>query len=477
MKKKKLIVAGIAVVLVAFVGFNIFNARQTEDESGIPRNATPVHWAYPVTQTIVSRVNARGNVELRDRSIAFPNTQAQILEVHVNVGDVVNEGDLLITYDASVLDDMHDRLEEARLALLSAELGLAATRIAPSDAEILAAETNIEQARTSIINVESQLEQMDLQISQLESSIQTAEDNRENTEWLFENGVVARMELDAANDAVRRLEDQLAVAVSQREAAENGLPTAREAERLAIAQLEAVQNRNTRPEALNQAQIQQISIERAQLSIAQIERTIEDFQHEERATVSGTILNIFVTEGEFSISGRPLLEIADVSNENMVIIVHVPENEMSGILEGQEVEISGGAIGTHRYAGYIELIHPLAAPRQMGTTVETVVTVEIALAETSRLRAGNTVDADIITSVSENTLVVPLMSTVSAGGGETFVYIVNDDAILERRDVTLGEFSAMHIEAIGISENYRVVNNPTSAMFDGMQVRPVQPIS
>jgi multidrug efflux pump subunit AcrA (membrane-fusion protein) len=112
----------------------------------------------------------------------------------------------------------------------------------------------------------------------------------------------------------------------------------------------------------------------------------------------------------------------------------------------------------------------------MGTSVETVVTVEIAIAETSRLRAGNTVDADIVTNISEDTLVVPLMSTISAGGGETYVYIVTDDFTLERRDITLGEFSAMYIEAIGITETCRVVNNPTPAMREGMNIRPVPPL-
>jgi hypothetical protein len=113
----------------------------------------------------------------------------------------------------------------------------------------------------------------------------------------------------------------------------------------------------------------------------------------------------------------------------------------------------------------------------MGNTVETVVTVEIAISETSRLRAGNTVDADIVTNINEDTLVVPLMSTVSAGAGEVFVYVVTNESTLERRDITLGEFSAMYIEALGIRETDRVVSNPTPAMHDGMVVRPIQPIN
>jgi multidrug efflux pump subunit AcrA (membrane-fusion protein) len=461
--KKLIIFIAIIAIIGGLIAINIFAAGRAQDESGIARNATPVHWELPSSQTIESRVSARGSVQLRDKTIVFPETQAQIISVHVNVGDVVDIGDALITYDETILQTMNDQLAEARLALRSAELGLAATRIAATGTELLAAETQIEQSRTNVASIEAQLYQIDLQLSQ-------AQDTHQNTQWLFDNGVVARIELENAADAVRRLQ-------SQRDAAAVGLPAAKEAVRLAEAQRDALVNRSSQPQTVNQAQLQQVSIERALLAISQIERNIEDFVHEELATVAGTILNIFVEEGEFSMTGRPLLEIADVSEKNLVVIVHVPENDSGGIALGQEVEIRSGAIGNHRYAGVVELIHPLALPRQMGNTVETVVTVEIAVHGTSRLRAGNTVDADILTKISEDTLVVPLMSTVGSGGGEAFVWLITDDFTLQRRTIELGEFSAMYIEAIGITAYDRVVKNPTAAFSEGMQVRPIPSIA
>ena len=472
-KKKFIIVLAVVIIAGGFIAFNMFNANRLEAADGIARNAPPVHWAYPSVQTIVSEVSARGAVELRDRTIVFPETQAQIIEVHVSVGDVVRVGDLLVTYDDSILDTLHDQLAEANLALRSAELGLAAARIAPTASELLAAENQIEQARANIANIEAQIEQIDLQISQLQDNIQTARNTQSDVQTLFNNGVATRIELDNAADAVRRLEDQLAITQSQRDATALGLPLARESERLAVSQHNTVRTRNAQPQAVNQAQIQQVSIERAQLQIAMIERNIAEFEQQERAAVDGTILNVFVEEGEFSATGRPLMEIADISSQNLVIVVHVPENDAGGIAMGQEVEISGGALGNHTYDGYIELIHPLAAPRQIGNTVETVVTVEIAARGTSLLRAGYTVDADIVTSVNEDTLVVPLMATRSAGGGQNYLLVVGDDNILERRDITLGEFSDMYIEAIGVNGSDRIVTNPTAALHPGMQVRPL----
>ena len=474
-KVKNLIIALVVIALGGgFVAFNILNANRLDAAEGGPRNAPFVQWSYPNVQTIVSRVSARGSVELRERTIIFPETQAQIIGVHVSVGDVVEVGDLLITYDDNILETLHDNLAEANLALRQAQLGLTAARIGPSNAELLTSQNAIEQARSSISNIEAQLAQIDLQISQLQDNIRTAESTRDDFQVLFNNGVATRVDLDNAINAVRNLEDQLAITMAQRDSVAIGLPFAEEAERVAVAQQNALRARNAEPQAVNQAQIQQVTIEQAELRIAQIERTINDFVHEERATVAGTVLNVFVEVGELSVYGRPLLEIADVSANNLIVVVHVPENDAGGISLGQEVVISGGALGRQTYDGFIELIHPLAAPQQIGTTVETVVTVEIVPLNAERLRAGYTVDADIVTSVNEDTLVVPLMSTVSAGGGINVVYVVDENYILQRREVILGDFSDMYIEAIGIEATDMVVANPTPNLHEGMQVRLLQ---
>jgi len=477
--KKNIIKVIVALLVIGggggFIAFNMLNTAQLEAAGGVARNAPVVNWTTPHRQTIVSQVNARGQVELIDRFMIFPETQAQIQAVHVSIGDIVAVGDLLVTYDDGTLDTLNDQLAEARLALRAAELGLAATRIAPSDTELLAAENQIEQTRNNMANIQAQLNQIDLQISQIQENIRTADSTRVNIQSLFDSGVATRTELDNAEDAVQRLEDQLAITRSQRDAAALGIPMAEESERLAIAQFEAVRDRSNQPASLNQAQQQQVSIEQARLRIELIERNINDFVGEERAEVAGTVLEVFVSEGEFSATGRPLLEIADVSGSNLVVIVYVPENDAGHIDVGQEVEISGGALGTQTYAGRIDMIHPLAAPRQMGATVETVLTVEIAVSDTERLRPGLTVDADIVTQVNVDTLVVPLMATLSDGISH-FVYIINQDSELERRDVVLGQFSEMYIEAEGVDEEAILVSNPGPAMYDGMQVRPLPPL-
>ena len=515
------IVIALVVVLGAggFIAFNLINAGGLAAADGGNRNAIAVTWENPSIQTITTVVNARGTVELVNSTAVFPETQAQIRTIAVNIGDEVQVGDLLITYDDSILETFEDQLIEANLALRSAQLGLASAQLAPlpSDTEILSAENQIDQARTNITTIEAELNHIDLQISQaeqqmelqlaqieqnstlqisqIEENLRQAQATRDNVQTLFNAGVSTRVELDNAENSVRNLEDQLNTARrnmtdqldntrrnfedqlnltrSQRNTATLRLAPAEEAVRLAQAQLSAIQGRTAQPQALNNAQIQQVQIEQAQFRISQIERNIADFAHEERSQVAGTVLSVFMQEGEFSTTARPMFEIADISSDNLVVIVHVPENNAGNLEVGQEVEISGGALGTTVYDGFISVIRPVATRQQIGTTVETAVTVEIIVPNADRLRAGFTIDADIVTNVNEDTMVVPLMSTLSETGGVNYVFVINDNNTLERRDIVIGGFSDMYVEVFGLTFADRIVSNPTMQMFDGMPVRPI----
>lgn len=484
---KKIITLAVVALAGAFVAINLINANRTEAVDGIPHNALPVQWTHPQRQTIVSRVNARGMVDFVERHTVFAETSAQISQVHVRVGDTVEVGDVLVTYNARALDTLHDTLAQAELALQQtevasrqAEFGLAATTLAPSDVELLTAENAINQARANIANIEAQLEQLDLQMAQIREDIQTAKKTRTDVEILFEAGISTRVELENAKEAMRRVESQLEILRSQWGSVAFGMIAALESERIAVLQHEAIRNRNYQPAAVNQAQVQQLNIEQsrlnieqARLNIAQIQRSIDEFKIKEISTVEGTVISVFVRAGYVSTIGRSLVEIADVSSDNLVVVVPVPENNVGNIDIGQEVEISGGALGRHVYIGYVSLIYPVAASRQMGATLETVITVEISVKNTERLYPGITVDAEIITNINEDTLVVPLMSTLREGGGVNFVYVIGEASTLVRRDITFGEFSDMYIEVYGVTDEDRVILNPNHGMYEGMHVRPL----
>jgi multidrug efflux pump subunit AcrA (membrane-fusion protein) len=513
--KKALIFVCVLFIAGGLIAVGIYNASRQEDSSGIPRNAIPVQFERAHRQTITSRVSAKGVVELVDRTAMFPGTQAKIETIHVRVGDEVREGDLLITYDPKILETYMDQLIEADLALRSAELALAAAKIPPTRTELLQAEaqtsqaeaqvrqakTQVRQAEAQVIqaekaiaDIEAQARQIELSLSQLQANLETAEKRAKDTQALYVLGISSKTEADGAQDAVTTLKGQIDTTALQLETALSGIPMAelnvllameslRLAEEnvplaeenvpLAEAQLNSIRNRLNDARTQNQIQSLELNIEQMELRIAMIQKNIDDFIQAEYAPVSGTVLMVYASEGDMAMSGRPLFDLADTSNRNLIIRINVPESDAKNIDIGQYAEIKGAAFGADSFAGHVSKIHPLAERKPVGNSMETVLTVEITPDENIRLRAGYSIDTTITTGVHENVIVVPLMSTLSDPDGGHFVYIMAEDHTVQRRDIRIGEYSGLYVQADGVTEEDRIILNPSSQIREGIFVRPI----
>jgi multidrug efflux pump subunit AcrA (membrane-fusion protein) len=472
--KKALIFLAIVLVAGGVIALGVYNATKQQEATGIPRDAIPVQLESPHRETIVSRVSAKGSVELRETVTLYPETQARISLVHIKEGDAVNAGDLLVTYDAKILDTYRDQLAEAELALASAELSLASAFIPASSTELLQAEAQISQARKVISDIETQVGQIFINISQIEGNIETATLKRDNTQSLYELGIVTKTEMDNASETLKSLENQKETIFAQLNAALADKPMAEENLRLAQAQYNALANRLTDPKTVNQQKTQELAVEQAKLRISQIQKSIDDFIPVEYAPAAGTVLTLYAAEGDMASSGRALMAIADTSLRNLVIRIFVPEGDAKNIAEGQSAEIKGAALGTQSFPGHVGKIHPLAEKRQLGNTVETVLTVEIVSDDPSiNLRAGYTVETSITTGTAEDTVVVPLMATLSDADGVHFVYLMQEDYTVEKRPIILGEYAGIYVQAQGVAEHERIILNPSGQIKEGVFVKPI----
>lgn len=476
--KKVIIFICILAVAGGLIGFGVYNASRQQQATGIPKNAIPVQLENPHRETVISKVSAKGTVELIDTTAVYPATQARIETLHVKAGDTVAEGDLLLTYDIKTLDSYRDQLAEAELALRSAQLALESSLIPASRTEVLQARTQINQAKKTHEDIIMQAAQFDISIAQLNSNIETAQKKYKDTQTLQVMGVATQTETDAARDALKSLQSQLETTQSQKDALLAGLPIASENIQLAQSQYNALVDRQDDPKAVNQREAQEIAIEQAELRISQIQKNIDEFESEERAPVSGSILNVYAAEGDIGTSGRVLMEIAETSLSNLIIRINVPESDAKNIEVGQRAEIKGSALGTQIYDGHIQKIYPLAEKKQIGNSQETVLTVEITPDGSDiKLRAGYSIDTNIITGVAEDTVVVPLMSTLSDADGSYFVYIMREDYSVEKRPITLGEYAGIYVQAGGVTEDDRIILNPSGQINEGVFVKPIAGIN
>ena len=489
-KKRKVIIIWVilAVVVAGLASLYFIRGRQIAFRDGLPQNAIWADIQTAHTETIVSSISANGTVELSDRVTVYPATQAKLVTVPIAVGDTVTAGQIIATYDPKGLDNLKDQLrdaqlvlESARLGLKSAELGLQNVTLPPSEAEMLQVEASVKQSEKTITDISGQVDQSDINIDQLERSLTKAETQYDKIKILYQSGVSTKSELDSAYDAIVKLQDQIKTAKSQRDGLYRNLAAAEDSLDLSRKQYNALINRAEDAKVQIQSGIQQVQtdvqavqIQQAQRNIDKIQKQINEYTLEERAPVSGTVLTLGYGAGETASAAKALCAIADISRDNLKITVYIPENDAAHIALGQPVEIKGGALGDTVYQGKVAKIFPLAEKKQIGSSTETAITVEVGFADAAEgIKAGYTVETVIIMGIRENAVVIPLMSTLLESDGTNYVYVVRDDSTVEKRTVKLLAYSDLNVEAEGIAVGERVVNNPDTAIREGSYVRQI----
>lgn len=122
-KRKRIIIIAIVVVLAAIVvGIQVANgSKNAEDASmNLFKMAVPVEKG-----TFVANVNANGKTEPIRSSVVSPEVSGIITSVNVSVGQIVNEGDVVLTLRNDELDQTirkaNDALDEATRTFESAD--------------------------------------------------------------------------------------------------------------------------------------------------------------------------------------------------------------------------------------------------------------------------------------------------------------------------------------------------------------------
>lgn len=176
------------------------------------------------------------------------------------------------------------------------------------------------------------------------------------------------------------------------------------------------------------------------------------------APFSGTILRVFVTEGEVisgatSVSsGTNLMELADL--EQMLITTHISQGDIDRIDPKKEVRVVvDGALRTEAKAR-IQRISPLA-------TVEDRVrgfTVELLLVDPrGRTRPGMTAMLQFPVQEAVDALTLPLVA-IQVDGLSTFVEVINENGVIENQSVEIGLNDQERVEIrSGITRDTRVV--------------------
>lgn len=439
LSSSKGILLGIGVGALLTLGGTKFLAQPPKAEA--PKAATPSAQAPAQSVTIatakLSQVNrtlkATGTVTANE--LITINSQAnglQIQEVYVDEGAYVTTGQPLVKLDDAVL--------QAQLAQAQASVAQAQARLA---------ELKAGNRKEEIARAKESVKQMEAELTQVKSDWNLAQKRLYRNQTLEAEGAIA---LDRLDEAINEERSKLAL-VRKTEA------ELRESQQK-LAELQA----GPRVEVIAQASAQlaqaksQIQIITAQLKNTRI-----------LSPVNGKIIERNASVGDTTNASSQSSLFRIVEAGSLELQIKVPENQLTALRPGQNVEITSDADSSLKLIGTLREIDPVVDEKSRQATVK------VNLPDLRSLKPGMFLRASIVTN-STTSLTVPMDGILPQSDGKAIAYIVQPDNIVKSQTVSLGEILPNNQIEItdGLNPGDRIVIKGSAYLNDGdkIQIKP-----
>lgn len=459
-------------------------------------------------------VTANGSVALERvepiYSSAEGETRLRVAEVLVEVGDHVEEGQTIVTYDIEeALININRQIEDSQIGLENQRLSIQAQTLGPTPLEhrglregIFTARESIVTAGESVISAEESIIARRNEIVEANNAIDNQRQTLENTRREYEQaraevevnsrilalGGITQHAFDALvqeaeNTRVRltNAEIELTTRLLALENAERALETSERALETAERGLETAERGlvdaelnytlTAEPLATESARIQHAqalnSLALAQSTHNSLLEQRDRLISETVSHTSGTVMEVAVTVGAQVTGTSKLVDVADFSN--LIVTAQIREVDAPQVFVGQSVTMTSAGLPGMVYTGTVTRISPTATERQAQTGMEIVVPIEISVDNPDeQLRPGYSVDIEIIMMESLDAVNISMMSVMQDfETGQEYVMVV-EDGIIRRRDITRGITTALELEVLeGLEDGDVIILTPTPMMQDG----------
>lgn len=428
-KKKKvwLIVLVVVAVLAVVIGIAVHNMTKTVEKVSNTVEVEPVQ-----LRDLSDTISLKGTVSGESSVNVTSKATAEITAVNVQLGDIVQEGDVLVTLDSASIQEKITELEKT---------------MANSDAV-----DSINSRQTSDALAQAQRDQ-ETQLADAQKAIERAQQALNVAQASYDAGQIDFPSLLSASQAVD----------DAKEAYDRTLESTNRAVETAKTQLELDRYKNSDSSSRD--------------TLNSLREQLEDC--EIKATCSGVVTAVNVKVGDINTEKVTMLTIENTSSLKMAATVQ--EADILRLQEGQSASVTADATGEEEIQGKVTRVVRVKSTGSVDGSGQAAggYSVEISL-DTTKLLIGMDVRARVMLKEKGSVLAVPYDLVKYDDDGNAYVLVAESGsdgfATAVRKNITPGEEVDYYVEVTGgdLAEGDMLIYDYTGSVTEGQSFAPEQ---
>lgn len=462
-KSKKTIIIIIVIVAVLLLLIAIGKAISSVSkgmQEAMENMASQNEDVFQVTkQDVEQEITTSGTVIGISKDAYTSPVTAKVEDIKVEVGQIVSKGDVLLTYDAS---ELGDNLTKVKIQAQS-------ERAAGNESYEAAnkAAGKVSEAKKKIKTLKKEISNIKKKVASLTKKVEKYEEQMEgvkNTDAVKDNGddsvdVAEEAGGQGLNDADSKAYKK---AVSDLQKQNEKLAAKQEE----LAQQESIVAANEDVTVSDSAKTQiNASNQLSDMNVDDAQESLDAAEAGITAAADGIVESIDVVKGAYANETQTLMTI--INADSIGVEFSISKDDLGSITTGQKARV---VIAGNEYEGTIDYVSRVAVSDMTMTGNNTSGTIKGRILidnPDDNIYIGVSAKAYIFVGKSEQALVIPYEALNTDIDGD-FVYVVNKENLIERKDVTIGIYSDEYYEVIdGIDEGDKVITNVTKDMKPG----------
>jgi HlyD family secretion protein len=371
-------------------------------------------------------------------------------EVFVEVGDRVQEGDVLARLDTQ---DLELAVAKAEISLREAQIDLAETTEAATEAELADAQAALESAQLALT-----VSQYSYQNAKM--SDQAAAARGYQIDVLYHAQQLQELEAGGADGETL---EKVRNALGEAEAALSEALQDAEMEQLsAWNEVDQAQNRVLQAQetlASLESGPEEGTVLQAELKVARAELALDEANDELRAAelrapFDGTVVDVSAIAGQ-RVGSAGIITLADL--EQPMVQFWVEQSDMTGVAVGNRVEIEFEGLPDQVFDGEVVRIDPALVTVDNTLAVQAWASVDLSSQDVTLLGDMNA-DVEVISAESRDVVLAPIQALREIADGQYAVFVVDANGELAMRPVEVGLQDAVNAEIVSGLEAGEVVS-------------------